>query len=332
MFASTQTFEQSKLSSFLSKRAEIWTYFPLKSPSEIVSFRSKQIPIGWLMKPLILIILFLLDLTAKSADLEVIPLWPNGAPGSLVKDEKDFPTLTAYLTDPGQATGAAMVICPGGGYGGLAAHEGKDYALWLNGQGVTCFVLRYRLGSAGYRHPRMLEDVSRAVRYVRAKSSQWRVDPRRIGVMGSSAGGHLASTLLTHFDSGRADSDDPIERASSRPDLGILCYPVITMGQFTHQGSKRNLLGDNPSQELVQLLSNELQVTAQTPPVFIWHTLEDAAVPVENTLAFAAGLRQAGVPFDLHVYERGRHGIGLANGHPWTRDCLFWLMQHGFVK
>jgi len=178
----------------------------------------------------------------------------------------------------------------------------------------------------------MLEDVARAVRVVRSKAREWRIDPARVGVMGSSAGGHLASTLLTHFDSGRPDSDDPIERESSRPDLGILCYPVITMGQFTHEGSKRNLLGENPSSELVQHLSNELQVTRQTPPVFIWHTLEDTAVPVENSLAFAAAMRQAGVPFDLHIYERGRHGIGLANGHPWTRDCLFWLSQRGFVK
>ncbi|MBI4657949.1 MAG: alpha/beta hydrolase [Verrucomicrobia bacterium] len=265
-------------------------------------------------------------------------LWPNGAPGALGADDKDIPTLTPYLPEPTQATGSAMVVCPGGGYGGLAAHEGKDYALWFNQRGIAAFVLKYRLGSAGYRHPIMLQDVSRAVRYVRANAPAWKVDPKRIGVIGSSAGGHLASTLLTHFDSGRADADDPIERQSSRPDLGILCYPVITMGSFTHHGSRKNLLGDNPSPESIKLLSNELQVTPQTPPTFIWHTFEDAAVPVENTLHFGAALRKAGVPFDLHIYQKGRHGIGLAdkppftNVHPWAQDCLFWLRQQGFCN
>jgi acetyl esterase/lipase len=156
--------------------------------------------------------------------------------------------------------------------------------------------------------------------------------------MGSSAGGHLASTVLTHFDSGKPEATDPVERQSSRPDLGILCYPVISLGQFTHQGSKNNLLGKEPSTELVQLLSNELQVTKETPPCFVWHTWEDTAVPVENSLLFAEALRKAGVPFDLHVYQKGRHGIGLsdkqpfANAHPWAADCVFWLKGQGFVK
>ena len=150
--------------------------------------------------------------------------------------------------------------------------------------------------------------------------------------MGSSAGGHLASTLLTHFDQGNSNANDPIEKQSSRPDLGILCYPVITMGDKTHQGSKKNLLGDHPSEELVKLLSNELQVTKETPPTFLFHTAEDQAVPVENSLMFASALAKNGVPFDLHVYEKGRHGIGLANGHPWTGECLKWLKLHGFVQ
>ena len=261
-----------------------------------------------------------------------IPLWPDGAPGALGKEDKDMPTLTPYLSDPAKATGAAIVICPGGAYGGLAAHEGKDYALWLNDNGVSGFVLKYRLGPAGYRHPRMLEDAARALRLVRANAADWKVDPKRIGIMGSSAGGHLASTLLTHFDAGKPDAADPIERQSSRPDLGILCYPVITMGQFTHQGSKYNLLGKEPAPDLVKLLSNELQVAPQTPPTFLWHTYEDTAVPVENSLEFTAALRRNGVPFDLHVYQQGRHGLGLANGHPWTKDCLFWLKAQGFVK
>jgi len=230
-----------------------------------------------------------------------------------------------------------MVICPGGGYGGLAPHEGNDYALWLNQSGVTCFVLKYRLGSGGYRHPRMLEDAARAVSYVRAKAAEFDIDPKRLGIMGSSAGGHLASTLLTHFDAGKSDATDAIDRESSQPDLGILCYAVISMGTYTHQGSKRNLLGDKPSSELVWLLSNELQVTPQTPPTFLWHTAEDPVVPVENSLDFAAALRKARVPFALHIYERGPHGLGLAdkppfnNPHPWAKDCLFWLKEHGFV-
>ncbi len=263
---------------------------------------------------------------------EPVLLWPEGAPGALGQADRDKPTLTRFAADPGKATGAAVVICPGGGYGGLAGHEGRDYALWLNDLGVTGFVLKYRLGSAGYRHPRMLEDAARAVRLVRHHAGEWKVDPQRIGIMGSSAGGHLASTLLTHFDAGQADAADPADRQSSRPDLGILCYPVITLGEFTHQGSKRNLLGDNPAPELVRLLSNELQVTARTPPTFVWHTAEDQAVPVENALLFAAALRKAGVPFDLHVYERGRHGIGLANGHAWTKDLAFWPKERGFLE
>jgi acetyl esterase/lipase len=185
----------------------------------------------------------------------------------------------------------------------------------------------------------MLQDAARAVRLVRANAAEWQIDPKRIGIMGSSAGGHLASTLLTHFDAGKPDATDPIERQSSRPDIGILCYAVITMGESTHGGSKRNLLGENPSPDLIKLLSNELQVTKETPPCFIFHTAEDNAVPVQNSLEFAAALRRAGVPFALHIYEKGGHGIGLGSReydpeklHPWTRDCSFWLKEQGFVK
>jgi acetyl esterase/lipase len=279
-----------------------------------------------------LIVLLLPSLTLLAEIQDPCRLWPEGAPGALGNEEKDVPTLTPYLPDPSNATGAAVVICPGGGYGGLAPHEGKDYALWLNELGIAGFVLKYRLGSNEYRHPRMLEDAARAVRLVRAKAGDWKVDAKRVGIMGSSAGGHLASTLLTHFDSGNPQGADPIERQSSRPDLGILCYAVISMGTNTHQGSKNNLLGKDPSPELVKLLSNELQVTPQTPRCFIWHTYEDAAVKVENSLDFAAALRKAGVPFDLHIYQDGRHGIGLANGHPWTKDCAYWLKLQGFAK
>lgn len=267
------------------------------------------------------------------------PLWPQGAPGALGKEDKDTPTLTVYLPEPEKATGAAVIICPGGGYAMLANHEGEHYARFLNEQGVAGFVLKYRLGSGGYRHPVMLQDAARAVRTVRARSAEWKVDPKRIGIMGSSAGGHLASTLLTHFDIGQPDATDPIDRQSSRPDAGILCYAVITMGHFTHQGSKHNLLGNNPSEELVQNLSNELQVTKETPPCFIWHTWEDGGVPVENSLHFAEALRKNGVPFDLHIYQKGGHGMGLgssqwdpAQRHPWTADLVFWLKAQGFIR
>lgn len=268
------------------------------------------------------------------------PLWPGGAPGALGQQDKDIPTLTAYLPAPDRASGAAVVICPGGGYGMLANHEGEHYARWLNEQGIAGFVLKYRLATGGYRHPAMLQDAARAVRTVRARAAEWKLDPQRVGIMGSSAGGHLASTLLTHFDAGRSDAADPVERQSSRPDLGILCYPVISMtAPFTHQGSKRNLLGPDPSADLAREVSSELQVRSNTPPCFIWHTWEDSGVPVENSLQFAESLRRHGVPFDLHVYERGPHGLGLgsrewnpAQRHPWTRDCAFWLKTRGFAR
>ena len=270
--------------------------------------------------------------------LTPIPLWPEGAPGALGTSTNDIPMLTVYLPDAGKATGAAMVICPGGGYAHLAAHEGNDYALWLNQHGVAGFVLQYRLGSHGYHHPAMLNDAARAVRWVRAHAGDYRIDLKRVGIMGSSAGGHLASTLVTHFDAGNPSAADAVERQSSRPDLGILCYPVISLGDFAHLGSKRNLLGTNPPPELVQQFSSELQVTAATPPCFVWSTAEDKTVPVENSLLFAAALQKNHVPFDLHIYQKGRHGIGLADKppfahpHPWTGDCLFWLKEQGFVN
>ena len=277
--------------------------------------------------------------SAQAQPTNSFPLWPEGAPGALGKEDKDIPTLTPYWPDPAKASGAAVVICPGGGYGGLAGHEGDHYARFLNESGIAGFVLKYRLGSAGYRHPVMLQDAARAVRLVRAQSGEWKLDPKRIGIMGSSAGGHLASTLVTHFDAGKSDAADPIERQSSRPDLGILCYAGITMGPFTHQGSKNNLLGNDPAPELVRELSNELQVTKNTPPCFIWHTSNDGVVPVENSLHFAEAMREAGVLFDLHIYEKGPHGLGLGSRswnpekrHPWTRDCAFWLQAQGFGK
>jgi len=290
------------------------------------------------MKGLLAVVIFMSWPVLTHADMQnPLPLWPAGAPGALGNSTNDIPTVTPYLPDATHSTGAALVICPGGGYGLLAPHEGNDYALWLCQHGVTCFVLKYRLGSSGYHHPAMLNDAARAVRWVRAHAADYKIDPKRIGIMGSSAGGHLAATLLTHFDSGNSGAADPVEQQSSRPDLGILCYAVITMGPHTHQGSRDNLLGKNPSPELVQLLSNELQVRADTPPCFLWTTYEDTVVPMENTLLFAAALRQNHVPFALHIYEKGGHGMGLkdkapfAHPHPWANDCLFWLKQRGLA-
>ena len=266
-----------------------------------------------------------------------MPLWPNGAPGALGKKTRDIPTITPFPSAAKNNSGSAIVICPGGGYGGLASHEGSTYAQFLQQHGINAFVLKYRLGSAGYRHPIMLGDAARAIRTVRTNAKKWNIDPEKIGIMGSSAGGHLASTMITHFDKGNPNASDPVDRASSRPNVGILCYPVITMGEFTHQGSKRNLLGKNPSKELTDLLSSEKQVRKDTPPTFVWHTAEDRPVPVENSMLFASALRKAAVPFALHIYQKGRHGIGLAdkppfkNVHPWANDLVFWLKEQGFI-
>src|SRR5262249_36849936 len=198
-----------------------------------------------------------------------------------------------------------------GSYARLASHEGHDVAVWLNSLGVTAVVLKYRLGPR-YGHPAMMEDVLRAIRFTRHKSAEWKIDQDRVGVMGFSAGGHLASTAATHFDAGDRNAKDPIDRIKSRPDVVILCYPVITMADpYAHKGSRQNLLGDNPSQKMIDLMSTEKQVTGATPPTFLFHTADDSVVPVENSLMFAAALRRADVLHEMHIYEHGRHGVGL---------------------
>ena len=277
------------------------------------------------------------------------PLWPNGAPGATGKetgDENhpgDIPTITVYLPAKDKATGAAVVICPGGGYGFLATeHEGKQVAEWLNTVGVTGVVLKYRLAPK-YKHPAPLQDAQRALRTLRAKSKEWGLDPKRVAILGFSAGGHLASTAATHFDDGRSDDSDPIERESSHPDAAILVYPVIAIGtEFGHGGSRDNLLGKGVAKELLMSLSNETQVTEKTPPTFLAHTLGDTGVPIENSMLFAMALRKNKVPFELHIFEKGQHGLGLGKGweghikgepsfEAWPKLCETWLKGHGFL-
>jgi acetyl esterase/lipase len=271
------------------------------------------------------------------ADSKIELLWPKGAPGAKGDSDNDKPTLAISLPPADKANGAAVVVCPGGGYGGLAmSYEGVDVGAWLNTLGVTAFVLKYRHHGTGYQHPSPLEDAQRAIRTVRARAAEWKVDPARIGILGFSAGGHLASSAGTHFDKGKSDSDDPIERAGCRPDFLVLCYPVISFTTpYTHQGSKKNLLGENPDPKLVESMSNELQVTPETPVTFLFHTDADTGVPPENSALFYLALRKAKVPAELHIFEKGRHGVGLAKGLPalaaWPDLCAEWMKGRGLL-
>jgi len=265
-----------------------------------------------------------------------LPIWSGNAPGALGQEAIDVPTISVYRAPPSIATGAAIVICPGGSYQNLADHEGHAIAVWLNTIGVTGIVLKYRLGPR-YHYPSQLQDVARAIRTVRARATEWGIDPTRVGVIGFSAGGHLASTIATHFDGGDPVAVDSVDRFSSRPDIAVLAYPVISMMEgVTHAGSKRNLLGTSPAPDLVNLLSNETQVTAGTPPTFLFHTADDPVVPVENATRFAAALRAAKVPFEIHVFEHGPHGVGLAPNdpvlHEWTALLQNWLRSRHFVR
>jgi len=264
-------------------------------------------------------------------------LWPSGAPDAKGTEAKDKPTLIIYPAPADSNTGAAVVICPGGGYGGLAmGHEGHDIAKWFNSFGVTGVICDYRHRGKGYGHPAPLQDAQRAIQTVRARGAEWGVNPQRIGILGFSAGGHLASTAATHFDAGQADATDTVQRVSCRPDFAILCYAVIAFDEpFTHKGSQANLLGKDAPAELVRSLSNEKQVTAQTPPTFLWHTDEDTGVPPENSISFYAALKKSKVPAELHVFERGRHGLGLALAVPgtnqWSKLCEAWMKQRGLL-
>jgi len=272
---------------------------------------------------------------ASAQEPKTFLLWESGAPGALGHEDDDIPTLTYYPALRGAPT--AVIVAPGGGYRNLAMnHEGWQVAYWLNAAGVSAFVLKYRLGPR-YHHPIELGDAQRAIRLVRTRVAEYGVKPDRIGMMGFSAGGHLTSTAETHFDSGNPDAPDPIDRASSRPDFAILGYPVISFtAPYTHKGSARNLLGDSPNPKLLENLSNELQVTAQTPPTFLFTTSEDTGVPSENSVAFYLALHKAHVPAELHIFQHGPHGVGLDLGDPalgeWPKLLINWLRGLGLLE
>ncbi|MGL1893452.1 MAG: alpha/beta hydrolase [Spirochaetaceae bacterium] len=228
------------------------------------------------------------------------------------------PEIDCYIPKS-NPKGIGIIIFPGGGYGDLAEHEGKGYAEYFNDYGIAAFVVTYRLGSNGFRHPAMLEDALAAISTVRSRASEFAVDQHKLGIMGSSAGGHLAAHTLVAWDKYKSN-------ISLRPDFGILCYPVIVSeGKYTHEGSIQNLAGINPSPELLQEISCDKHVSTNTPPCFIWHTGEDICVPLENSMLFATALRNSGVPFELHLYTKGGHGLGLNAPFTWGSDCIRWV-------
>lgn len=263
----------------------------------------------------------------------MIPLWERDVPGYDPNiNNGEAPSLTPYILENGRVN-SAIIVFPGGGYIKRAEHEGEPVALWLNSIGVSAFVLNYRV--APYRYPYPLLDARRAIRLVRFNADKFYIAPNKIGVLGFSAGGHLACMSAVFFDNGNPDSSDPIERTSSRPDALVLCYPVISFLKFYHRGSMVNLLGENPPYELRESLSCENHVTKDVPPTFIWHTADDAGVPVENSLLFIEALRRFDVPFEVHIFQSGRHGLGLAKDNPhiskWTNLCESWLREISFI-
>jgi acetyl esterase/lipase len=273
-------------------------------------------------------------LIAAATSAQTVLLWPNGAPGAKGDADADKPTLALYPASGPNKAPTGVVVCPGGSYTHLAmSYEGTAIAHWLNNLGISAFVLKYRLGPE-YRYPVELWDAQRAIRYVRAHAQELGISADRIGIFGFSAGGHLASTTGTHFDNGDPNSSDAIDKQSSRPDFMILAYPVITfLEPYAHLGSLHALLGEKPNPTLVRFLSNELQVTPQTPPTFLFHTSDDQVVPVQNSVQFYLALRQVGVPAEMHIYLHGHHGVGLAQDDPvlktWPDRLADWLKLQG---
>lgn len=301
-----------------------------------------RLPLGRLAGLLTLLIVWTGPASAQPAehpdslDAPMRLLWPDGAPGAEGTRVADRPALFLYPAPADRATGAGVVVCPGGGYAMLATgHEGRAVAEWLNDLGVSAFVLRYRHGPR-YRHPWPLRDAQRAVRVVRAHAEAWRVDPARLGVLGFSAGGHLASTVGTHPEPGHPAAADTLARFSTRPSFLTLVYPVISLVEpYAHDGSRRMLLGPTPDSALGRRLSSETQVTPDTPPTFLVHTGQDETVPAENSVAFYQALRAAGVPAEMHLYEEGTHGFGLAPSDPvlssWTERWADWARERGLL-
>ncbi len=280
------------------------------------------------MKTLLSAILFITAVSAQNAP-RTEPLWPGGVPGAVGSEALDRPELTIYLPASPASTRPAVVVCPGGGYAHLAMdHEGTQIAEWLTARGIAAFVLKYRLGPR-YHHPAMLDDVQQALRTVRAGAEEFHIAADRIGVWGFSAGGHLASSAVTHFKT--------IDGVSTRPDFAVLAYPVITLVDegYVHKGSRQNLLGEHPDPKLVWEMSSELQVTPETPPTFLFSTTGDTTVPPENSVLFYMALRKAGVPAELHIFERGRHGLGLAQSDPalklWPDLLENWFRIRGIL-
>ncbi len=300
------------------------------------------------MKKLFIFLLIASFIAPLVAQNRIVPLWQGDPPNYretgevTIWDTSDIvrvrnvqkPDIAVFLPSKKNATGEAVVICPGGGYGILAYDwEGSDIARWLNSQGIAAFVLKYRLpGSKSniipYKSPLM--DAQRAMRIVRSNAESWNIDPERIGVMGFSAGGHLASTLSTHYDAGDPSSSDPVEKVSCRPDFSVLVYPVISFTEdFQHSGSRINLLGEDADESLVKYYSNELQVTEDTPPAILIHSDDDKAVPVENSIAYYKALRNNDIASELHIYPYGGHGYSLAigQGHlaTWPDRVIEWI-------
>ncbi len=261
------------------------------------------------------------------------PLWPGKAPGAAGNGQADTPAIQPYLPKGDRLRGCVLV-CPGGAYHRLAQHEGEPVARWLAGLGLASAVLRYRLRP--YRHPVPLNDALRAIRLVRTRAESWGVAPGRVGVLGFSAGGHLAASAGTMHRQAQLNADDPVDAHPSRPDAMILCYAVTSAGPNRHQASFDHLVGPDASDDDRQAASPENHVSADTPPTFLWHTADDPAVPVENALLMAGALRKAEVPFALHVFPHGRHGLGLADEQPdaaaWTDLCATWLASLGFIQ
>jgi acetyl esterase/lipase len=261
----------------------------------------------------------------KSSLRNVELLWPDGAPGAKGSQDKDKPALTICLPDKEKAIGTAVVICPGGGYGFVSMdREGLQIADWLNSIGIAAFVLNYRQHGSGYSYPAPLQDAQRAMRVVRSRAKEWNIDSNRIGIMGFSAGGHLASSIGTHFKTSYYEAKDDFDKASCRPDFMVLIYPVITLEDSY-----------NPDPNLVENLSNEKQVTSETPPTFLVHSNEDRTVPVENSINFYLALRKARVPAEMHIYLKGSHGSGIEERYgvisTWPERCVQWMTACGLL-